>query len=102
MSNPVKINLKKNESLLIKWDDYSETNIPLNRLRELCPCATCKTERERQSKNYLPIFNRDQVTVKSLVPVGNYAIGITWNDGHNTGIYEYSYLKMLSLNKTAS
>ena len=102
MNSPVRINLTRNKSILIRWDDLSETNIQLDKLRELCPCATCKTERERQSNSYKPIFNQNQITVKSMAPVGNYALGITWNDGHNTGIYEYSYLKILSSNKTAN
>jgi DUF971 family protein len=101
MVKPVKIKLKDNSSLFTKWEDDTESNIPLEKLRMLCPCASCVIERERESKDYIPIFNQNQVTVNSLNPVGSYAIAISWKDGHSTGIYEYPYLKMLSLEKAA-
>jgi ATP-binding protein involved in chromosome partitioning len=28
--------------------------------------------------------------------VGQYALGMTWGDGHNTGIYPFSYLRELA------
>ena len=100
MIKPVKINLRGDKSLSLQWNDQSETNIPLDKLRRLCPCATCISERNRESKSYIPIFNQSQVTVKSMNSVGSYAIAIKWNDGHDTGIYEYSYLKQLSSQET--
>lgn len=101
MVKPVKIQLKDNSGLFIKWEDDTEANIPLERLRRLCPCASCVIERERESKSYIPIFNQNQVTISTLNPVGSYAVAISWKDGHSTGIYEYPYLRMLSLEKSA-
>lgn len=94
--NPVKIKVSQQKELFIKWDDDSESLIHLKKLRKLCPCATCITLRERQSKTYIPIFNENQIKISNISIVGNYAIGITWKDGHNTGIYEYVFLKNLS------
>jgi len=31
----------------------------------------------------------------SLEPIGNYAIQITWRDGHHTGIYTWEHLHLL-------
>ncbi len=31
----------------------------------------------------------------SIEPVGNYALRIAWNDGHNTGIYSYDHLRSI-------
>jgi DUF971 family protein len=45
---------------------------------------------------YIPLFAENQITVKSIDQVGNYAVQITWNDGHSTGIYEYHFLKKFS------
>lgn len=84
--------------LLLKWDDNSESSIPLNKLRKLCPCAICMTERENQSKTYISIFHSGQTKIIKIIKVGNYAIGIHWEDGHNTGIYEFPFLKNLSEN----
>ncbi len=33
--------------------------------------------------------------IKNIETVGDYAIQITWRDGHNTGIYSWDYLKDL-------
>jgi DUF971 family protein len=100
MSKPLKIKITGQDSLLIRWDDNSESVIPLERLRRLCPCASCKIEREKESPSYIPIFGKTQVTVDSIKPVGSYAISISWKDGHSTGIYEYEYLKILSSEKS--
>jgi DUF971 family protein len=53
-------------------------------------------EKENESSTYIPIYSEQQLTVKSIHPVGSYAIGITWGDDHSTGIYDFGYLKQLS------
>ena len=95
---PVKIKVIDKKDLQIVWDNGSEDLLNLKQLRKLCPCATCFAERVKQSKMYIPIFADNQITVKSIIQVGNYAIQINWNDGHNTGIYEYVYLNNFSEN----
>lgn len=93
---PLKIKLIEKKKLLIKWDDSEEDLIDLKELRKNCPCATCLSERDKQSKMYIPLFAENQITIKSIDQVGNYAIQINWNDGHNSGIFEYTFLKNYS------
>jgi DUF971 family protein len=93
---PIKIKIIDQKKLNIIWDDGSEDNLNLRELRKNCPCATCLSEREKQSKMYIPLFSANQITVKSINQVGNYAIQITWSDGHNSGIYEFKFLKLFS------
>jgi len=93
---PSKIRMIEKKRLLMVWNDGSESLLELRELRKRCPCATCLAERDKQSKMYIPLFAENQVTVKSINQVGNYAVQITWNDGHNTGIYEYNFLKRFS------
>ena len=93
---PVQIKVGSNNHLLIKWDDKSESSIGLEKLRKLCPCATCIAERENQSKTYIPLLMENQFKVGSINQVCSYAISIAWKDGHNTGIYEYPFLKKLA------
>jgi len=92
---PVQIKVGNNNHLLIRWDDKSESAIGLEKLRKLCPCATCMIEREKQSETYIPILMESQVKIVNINQVGSYAISIAWKDGHNTGIYEYPFLKKL-------
>ncbi len=93
---PVQIKIIEKKKLNIKWDDGSESSIEIPKLRKFCPCATCAAEKDEQSKYYIPIVSVEQTKIKDIYPVGSYAIGITWKDGHNTGIYEYGFLKELS------
>ena len=92
---PVSIRVKQSQHIYIKWDNGTATEISLRKLRELCPCATCMTFRQSQGKDYIPIFNENQLKVANIKQIGSYAIQVTWNDGHNTGIYEFPFLKNL-------
>ena len=94
--SPVQIKITEKKNLKIKWDDDSESLIEIKILRRFCPCATCVSEREAQGKYYIPLISEDQTNIINIEQVGNYAIGITWKDGHNTGIYEYGFLRKLS------
>jgi DUF971 family protein len=93
---PVQIKLIDKKKLFIRWDDETESEIGLEKLRKRCPCATCLAEREKLSKSYIPVLNENQVKIANINQVGSYAIGVAWKDGHNTGIYEYPFLKKLA------
>ena len=92
---PVSIKVKQKQDIYIKWNDGSSSEISLKKLREFCPCATCMTFRQNQGKGYIPIFNENQIKIANINQIGSYAIQVTWNDGHNTGIYEFPFLKNL-------
>lgn len=95
---PTQIKVAGQSKIMFKWDDSSETFVSLERLRKYCPCATCSAEREKHSKSYIPLFHLTQTKVREINIIGNYAVGIIWEDGHNTGIYEFPFLKSLSEN----
>lgn len=38
---------------------------------------------------------RPDVSPRAISSIGNYAIGIDWNDGHNSGIYSFDHLRSL-------
>jgi len=93
---PLKIAVKENKYLFVSWDDQSNSNIKLTNLRKNCPCAVCKAEKDELSKSYIPIYGDDQITITNLEVVGQYALKIVWKDGHQTGIYEFDFLKELA------
>ena len=95
---PAKIKVVEQSSLFFKWNDNSESMISLSKLRKFCPCATCAAERSIQSSSYIPLFHSGQTKINKLNMIGSYAIGIAWEDGHNTGIYEFQFLKNLAEN----
>lgn len=94
--NPVKLSVTDKKFLDVKWDDDTEDRIKLANLRMKCPCAACSAERETQGKSYIPIYSDEQLTIREIKIVGNYAVAIIWKDGHDTGNYEYNYLKKIS------
>ena len=84
------------DELAIKWDDGSETFVKLEKLRQYCPCAGCKGERDIMGNLY-------KGPEKSLTPeafrlvrismVGGYAVQPIWGDGHSTGLFSFDYLR---------
>ena len=88
------------QRLLIEWDDGTRSEFPLGQLRRVCPCATCRTEREQQASNPLRILKADPtgVRVTNARLVGSYAIQFDWSDGHNTGIFDFRFLRSLGTN----
>lgn len=85
------------QTLSILWKDGATSTFPLAGLRALCPCATCRTEREQQTNNPLRIlkFNPEGLEVISAELVGHYAIQFQWSDGHKSGIFDFRFLRAL-------
>jgi len=107
MNKPIKIQ-KKDDGIRIVWDDESVSFISGLVLRRNCPAADSKIKAGDLShfspltpkKISLNIVEQEldvQIKIKKISLVGNYAIGITWADGHNSGIYSFDYLKGLEL-----
>ncbi|MEW6653486.1 MAG: DUF971 domain-containing protein [Bacteroidota bacterium] len=93
---PLSLKVRESKFLQINWDDNSSSQVKLSNLRRQCPCALCASEKEFESSSYIPIYSDEQLKVKSIQLVGTYAIGICWGDEHNTGIYDFNFLKLLS------
>jgi len=63
-------------------------------LRVHCPCAVCVSE--TTGKRILDINKIPQdISPRDMTPLGNYAIGISWSDGHSSGIYPYQLFEHL-------
>jgi DUF971 family protein len=43
----------------------------------------------------LPIITSGQFELRSIKPVGSYALQFIWGDGHRTGIYTFEYLRQM-------
>jgi DUF971 family protein len=92
---PTEIRLKKAEKRLeIDFDDGKTFALPAEYLRVESPSAEVQGHGPGQ-KTLVP--GKAQVGIKSLEAVGNYAIRIVFDDGHDTGIYSWAYLRELGL-----
>jgi ATP-binding protein involved in chromosome partitioning len=92
---PLKVKVRDKEFLDITWDNGKENSLKLSNLRNQCPCALCNAEKDEWSPSYIPLYTREQLNIVQIKVVGTYALGIEWEDGHNTGIYDYEYLYKL-------
>jgi DUF971 family protein len=92
----VKVHLSTGEGVEISWADGHASRYTFPYLREHCPCAMCKDEREKKNStpaaNLLPMY-KPRVTASKASAVGSYAIQIEYSDGHATGIYSFSFLR---------
>jgi len=78
--------------LEIAFDDGQTFRLPYEYLRVYSPSAEVRGHGPGQET--LQIGKRE-VTIKSVEPVGHYALRPTFSDGHDTGIYSWEYLHEL-------
>ncbi len=80
----------------IRWSDGHESRYLLDFLRLNCPCALCQGH-EPQHYRALPdeqaMSPNESVPPVTVRPIGQYAMGITFSDGHDTGIHSYRFLR---------
>jgi DUF971 family protein len=97
---PVSLRKDGADRLLIAWSDGHQSVYTWQHLREQCPCAGCREERERPPDPFRVLSEkelapRSPLAPLAMAPVGHYAYKITWNDGHDTGIFTLDNLRRL-------
>ena len=74
----------------IDWADGHKGVYPHEILRGYCPCAGCQGH-----SGEIRFVPGGQLDIKTIEPVGDYALSFEWGDGHATGIYTFRYLRSL-------
>jgi DUF971 family protein len=82
--------LREPGAVRITWSDGHVGEYPYAYLRGWCPCASCQGHGGDRRFLSFP-----DARLSDIHAVGNYAIGLRWHDGHDTGIYAYTYLREL-------
>ena len=96
---PVELRLKKAEKVLeVAFDDGSQFRHPAEYLRVESPSAEVQGHGPGQKTL---VAGRAHVGIIALEPVGNYAVRITFDDLHDTGIYSWTYLYELGVEHEA-
>jgi DUF971 family protein len=103
---PVGMSRLNPSEIQIEWASGTILRYTAKRLRDACPCATCRERRrgeeERSQKQTakgglgLPILSAAEarpLTIDAVRPVGNYAYNIMFSDGHNSGIFTLAMLR---------
>jgi DUF971 family protein len=88
--------VRADHRLLVEWSDGHHSSYDFEYLRWRCPCAICQGEGGMPGVLSLTKeLREDQIEMIDLRMVGRYAIAPTWQDGHDTGIYAFEYLRAI-------
>ncbi len=99
MSAPVKAlhYHKQQQCLEITFSDEGKATFSAEFLRVYSPSAEVTGHTPEQA---VLVTNKRQVKISKIEPVGNYAVKLCFDDGHDTGLYSWSYLEYLRANQT--
>ena len=90
---PVELRVFKEDGRLeIEFSDGVAQSLPAEYLRVESPSAEVQGHGPSQKKT---VSGRRNVKIAAVEPVGHYAIRIVFDDGHDSGIYSWSYLREL-------
>lgn len=97
---PVHIDVERARGILFRWSDGTEHFLAVGLLRRQSPSADMRELRAEMARNPFTVLPANApaqgpLAIDAVEPVGHYALRIRFNDGHDTGIYTWSYLRGL-------
>jgi DUF971 family protein len=96
---PSELKLDKDKrTLSVTFDDGRSFALPAEMLRVLSPSAEVQGHSPEQR---VTVPGKRNVRILRLEPVGNYAVRIVFDDGHDTGLFVWDYLRDLGENQEA-
>jgi len=100
MSEPVptEIRLRRASRVLeVSFADGSRFELPFEYLRVHSPSAEVKGHGPGQE---VLVLGKENVGIRAIEPVGQYAVKLVFDDGHDTGLYTWKYLHELGRERT--
>ena len=95
---PTEVRLNKaKDALIVAFDDGQTFELPAEMLRVMSPSAEVQGHSKEQR---VTVGGKRNVKIKELRGVGNYAVRIVFDDGHDTGLFTWDYLHQLGRDKT--
>jgi DUF971 family protein len=92
---PTELRLRKSMRVLsVRFDSGEQFELPFEYLRVFSPSAEV-----RGHGTEILQTGKEHVKVISIEPVGNYAVCLKFDDGHDTGLYSWSVLYDLGMNQ---
>jgi len=93
MPQPTEIKLRTQSRLLeVRFDDGSRFELPFEYLRVFSPSAEVRGHGGGEG---VLQTGKQNVRITAVEPVGNYALRLIFDDGHNTGLYSWIFLHEL-------
>jgi DUF971 family protein len=102
VSDPVPIEIKlRNRSrvLGVRFDDGAAFELPFEYLRVHSPSAELKGHGPGQE---VLVLGKENVAIRAVEQVGQYAVKLVFDDGHDTGLYTWKYLYELGRDRQAN
>jgi DUF971 family protein len=84
--------------LTVAFDDGADYALTAELLRVMSPSAEVQGHSPEER---VTVPGKKAVRILRIEPVGNYAARIVFDDGHNTGLFTWAYLRELGENKEA-
>jgi DUF971 family protein len=81
------------DTLSIVFDDGAKAALGAEKLRIESPSAEVQGHGGTRPP---PVTGKQNVKLSRLEPVGNYAVRIVFDDGHDSGLYSWDYLRKLA------
>jgi DUF971 family protein len=90
---PTEIRLRRASRLLeVSFSDGTRFELPFEYLRVHSPSAEVKGHGPGQE---VLVLGKEKVGISAVEPVGQYAVKLVFDDGHDTGLYTWKYLAEL-------
>ncbi len=90
---PTELRLDAEKTTLhVAFDDGKHFALPAELLRVKSPSAEVQGHSPEQR---VTVGGKRNVRIRAVTAVGNYAVQIAFDDGHDTGYYRWSYLRDL-------
>ena len=94
---PTELKVDKDRALLtVSFEDNATFSLPAELLRVMSPSAEVQGHSPEER---VTVPGKKAVRILRIEPVGNYAVRIVFDDGHDTGLYTWAYLRELGENK---
>ncbi len=98
MPTPTEIRLRRAEKQLeVDFDDGARFTLPAEYLRVESPSAEVQGHGPNERRT---IAGKRHVAITGIEPVGNYAVRLLFDDGHDTGIFSWDYLYTLGRDRS--
>ena len=96
---PTELRLNKPRNRLdIVFEDGARFSLPAEYLRVESPSAEVQGHGGQQKTI---IFGKETVLISNIQPVGNYAVRLVFDDGHDSGLFSWDYFYDLGKNHAA-
>jgi DUF971 family protein len=100
MDAPSHLHLDRGAGLTVTWADGETSRYSVGHLRRWSPSAEARQQRQALAENPLAVLpasaaTPDSLEAVSIERVGNYAVRISFSDGHHTGLYSWQWLRTI-------